>query len=93
MNKSLSAIRQDGLTHCTYVTWHIDLSPLRNELQHGLVSEHVHPTAMLIENVLQADVAVVAGHQSQSWCQRHRARQMNGQVALPALLALLQHSV
>lgn len=44
------------------VTWHIDLSPLRNELQHGLVSEHVHSTAMLIENVLQADVTVVAGH-------------------------------
>lgn len=77
----------------TYFAGHVDLAPFVNELQRRLVTDHVHPAAMLVKHVLETNVAVVAGNKAKRRCQRNGRRQMYREISLSAFFPLLQHRI
>jgi len=91
--RSATSKDERGLTRPTHLARHINLAPLVDKFERWLVPNHVHATTMLVEHILQTDIAVVTSDETKCRRKRNSSGQVDREVSLPALLPLLQYRI
>lgn len=76
----------------TYLRRIVNLAELIDKVQHGDIAQHVVPFTVIIEYILQGEIARIVDDESQAGGEWDRGREVDIEVSLSAFLAPTQNT-